>query len=72
MMNNNDIWPMYDQEAQDYIRELTEQSDYVIIGDWRSEWQMTQETMDYILRHTVVVKELGYIYVMSRLNSTFT
>ncbi|MBS7634441.1 hypothetical protein KEJ34_02945 [Candidatus Bathyarchaeota archaeon] len=70
-MKDYDIWPMYHQKAQDYIRELAEQSDYVIIGDWRSEWQMTQETMDYILRHAVVVKDLGYIRVMSRLNSTF-
>lgn len=65
---------MYDQEAQDYISELTEQSDYVIINGLRLEWQMMQEMeiMVYILRHTVIVKDLGYIHVMSRLNSTFT
>lgn len=65
-----DIWPMYNQKAQDYIKKLADQSDYIIIGDWRSEWQMTRETMDYILRRAVIVKDLGYVRIMFRLNST--
>jgi hypothetical protein len=52
---------LHDQMAQDYIKDLADQSNYIIIGDWRSEWQMTQETMDYILRRAVIVKDLGYI-----------
>jgi len=58
-------WPMHDPKAQEYIMNLVDQSDYVVIGDWRSRWQLTQETLSYIHRQTSVVKDLGNIQILA-------
>ncbi len=63
-------WPMHDPQAQEYVVNLVDQSDYVILGDYRSDWQLKKETIDQILSKTIVVKDLGGIRVLVRSNST--
>lgn len=59
-------WPMHDPKAQEYIMNLIHQSDYVVIGDWMSKWQLTQETIDYILAQTSIAGDLGSIKILAR------
>ncbi len=63
------MWPSNDPQAQEYIVNLVNQSDYIIIGDWISRSQLKKGTIDYILSRTSVVRNLGDIQILARLNS---
>jgi len=63
-------WPMHDPQAQEYVVKLVDQSDYIILGDYRSDWQLKRETIDQILSRTSIVKDLGGIRVLVRSDST--
>jgi len=56
-------WPMYDPRAQEYIVKLVGQSDYIILGDYRSDWQLTQETISQVLTHASLLSDFGGIRV---------
>jgi len=63
-------WPMHDPQAQEYVVKLVDQSDYIILGDYRSDWQLRKETIDQISARTLIVKDLGGIRVLVRSDST--
>ncbi len=59
-------WPIHDPEAQEYVMDLFRQSDYVVAGDYRSKWQLTQESLDFISDRTSIVEEIQGIRVLIR------
>jgi len=56
-------WPMHDPRAQECIVELVDKSDYIILGDYRSDWQLTQETISQVLTHASLLTDYGGIRV---------
>jgi len=60
------LWPMHDPRAQEYIMNLVDQSEYIVAGDYRSRWQLTQETLDSITEQTSLVKEIRGFRILVR------